>query len=238
MVSNGLISRDTCDSCWGSRGGSGTLALTNAGTLASTLALAGADLLTSTLTSASEFARSNDICAYANALAHASALTIDLAHTCILTIASIHTSDLARIRARVNKIAHAGNVLAHGGTNSRDLACNLASDLAYVSTLIFDLDCTKEQRTTYVLDLALLLALLSICASFSAHELFVLTYEDLKESKPPVGVQEVLHKGINIYQRLERLKKRRQGEELACEGILIVKERKHDKTVFEAKKEM
>ena len=39
-------------------------------------------------------------------------------------------------------------------------------------------------------------------------------------------MQETLDQGVEIYERLKRLDRRIKGEEHACEGILIVKERK------------
>ena len=84
--------------------------------------------------------------------------------------AMVLTSVLARelISDRARRFGHTfGNNLA----NSRTCDLILARDLARISTTVFDLDCAESQRSPYFLDLALLLALLSICVCFSVYEL-------------------------------------------------------------------
>jgi hypothetical protein len=111
----------------------------------------------------------------------------------------------------------------------------LTKGLTGISSLLFDFDYVTKQHTSYSLDLALLLALLNICIIFSAYELFVLTPDMPSQSAWKLvsphsqksktfssKIQEVLNRGVEIYRRIERLEKRRQGKELACEGILII----------------
>jgi hypothetical protein len=152
-----------------------------------------------------------------NYLAHA--LAHDLAST------HAHARDLASTLVRAHDLAR---------------ALDLASTLDLASISIFELDHSEDrQPTSGLLELAQLLALLSICMSFSAHELDEMLHNSSSQpfwrspftrrknmGEPSLEIQQTLSQGIEIYHRLERLEKRRQALCPACEGILIIKERK------------
>jgi energy-coupling factor transporter ATP-binding protein EcfA2 len=204
------------------------------------------------LTIASDLARARDLanssnftnvsrdCSIARALVGSCTSALTLATNSIHTLTtSINTLALANTLASTLTNTLANNFAATS-TNANTLV-SLASALANASVAIFDLDSFESHRTSYILDLARLLALLSICINFSAYALasFVshasfqsfwkhMFISRKKNAISSLEIQKVLNNGIEISRRLERLEKRRQGKEPACEGILIIKERKQD----------
>jgi energy-coupling factor transporter ATP-binding protein EcfA2 len=175
-------------------------------------------------------------------LAIASGLAIAIAIDHTLTIASGLAIAIDRDLTRARDLAIDR---ARDFPYTSSIATSIARDLARTSIFIIELDrCEERQQTSGLLELAQLLALLSICMSFNAHKLDELLHNSSqtvwrslftcwkKRGKPPLDIQHALSQGIEIYDRLERLEKRRQGKEPACEGILIMKEQKEDEREY------
>jgi hypothetical protein len=187
------------------------------------------------------FARDLTFIARARVYARVSASVLALAQASTSTLAQVSTSASVLALAQASTSASASALaLAQASAGASANTFTLARDLASASISVFDLERIKDHSTSRFFDLVLLLVLLSICMSFSALELVMLPepspqpfWRSLfarrkKKMEHPLEleIQKTLNKGIVIYHQLERLEKRRQGKEMACEGILIIKERK------------
>jgi energy-coupling factor transporter ATP-binding protein EcfA2 len=184
--------------------------------------------------------------ALALASASASDLTRTLTGTSVSDLALALTSASDRDRDLASDLDFASDCdLA--SDRDRDLALAsagagiLASTLARFSTSMLAFARLSDQSSFDFLGLTQLFALLSVCASFNAYEL---AESQLEISTPPfwrrpftfpkkktqdksvMDIQQTLNKGIEINHRLERLEKRRRGDEPVYEGILIVRERR------------